>query len=178
MKNDGGDKNVQPRRDFFFSYSTAEESNFILSTLLWAVFHEYYDIRLTPSALGSGGSQLEQIEKEISESQFGVVCLDGLRPNVIHEWGFMRGRQKPVILLKKEGATADVRHFIRESAPQLQNPVLDVNVHLSNLKDINYACWYPEDPPRSVKAIWDQYKKASELNPDAKLLEVEEPHLW
>src|SRR5713101_3141692 len=111
-------KSVAPAKpDFFFSYSTAEESNFILSTLLWVVFHEYYDIRLTPSALGSGGSQLEQIEKEISESLFGVVCLDGLRPNVIHEWGFMRGRQIPVILLKKDGATIDIRHFIRESAP-------------------------------------------------------------
>ncbi len=166
------------RPDFFFSYSTAEQTNALLSALVWIVFHKQYDMRLTPSALASGGSQLEQIEKEISESTFGVVCLDGLRPNVIHEWGYMRGHKIPVILLKKDGATIDIRHFIRESAPELQNPILDMNVHLSNLKDINYACWFPEDPPKSAKAIWEQYNKVKGQFPEAKLTGIEEPHLW
>jgi hypothetical protein len=174
-----GPKSASPARpDFFFSYSTAETTNVVLSTLLWIVFHEQYDVRLTPSALTSGASQLQKIEKEISECSFGVVCLDGLRPNVVHEWGFMRGQGKPVILLKKEDATVDVRHLIRESAPQLQNPSLDMNVHLSNLKDINYATWYPDDPQKSARAIWEEYNKVREQFSEAGLLEVEEPHLW
>ncbi len=164
--------------DFFFSYSTAEPTNHILSTLIWIVFHNEYNMRFTPSALTSGSSQLQEIEKQISDSAFGVVCLDGLRPNVIHEWGYLRGRDKPIILLKKEGATVDVRHFVRESAPELLNPPLNMDVHLSNLKDINYAKWFPEEPPKSAKAIWEEYKKVKEQYPGAKLLEVEEPHLW
>ena len=175
--------NIQPepagiKPDFFFSYSTAETSNVILSTLIWVVFHTKYNLRFTPSALTSGASQLQKIEREISECAFGIVCVDGLRPNVIHEWGYLRGRDKPVILLKKEGATVDVRHFILESAPELQNPILNMDVHLSNLKDINYARWYPEDPAKSAKAIWDEYMKVKEQFPKAELLDVEEPRLW
>ncbi len=164
--------------DFFFSYSTAETTNYILSTLIWIVLHNQYNMCFTPSALTSGSSQLQEIEKQISESVFGVVCLDGLRPNVIHEWGFLRGRNKPVILLKKEAATVDVRHLVRESAPELLNPPLNMDVHLSNLKDINYAKWFPEDPPKSAKAIWEEYDKVRKQFPEAGLLEVEEPKLW
>jgi hypothetical protein len=172
------DKSAATKPDFFFSYSTAEQTNSLLSMLLWSIFHNDYNIRITPSALTSGASQLSKIEKEISESAFGVVCLDGLRPNVIHEWGFMRGHNNPVILLKREGATVDVRHFIGESAPKLENPILDMNVHLSNLKDINYAKWFPDDPPKSAKIIWDEYEKLRTDHADRHLLQVKELQLW
>jgi hypothetical protein len=166
------------RPHFFVSYSTAEPTNFLLSTLLWTVFNKHYDIRITPSALTSGASQLQKIEKQISECAFGVVSLDGLRPNVIHEWGYMRGQNKPVILLKRDSATIDVRLFVGESVPELKNPILDVNTHLSNLKDINYAKWFPEQPPQSAKAIWDEYNKLRSEQNGKELLGVEEPHLW
>lgn len=178
MTTDSPQESNKSKPDFFFSYSTAETTNVLLSTLLWVVFHEKYEVHLTPSALTSGASQLQKIEGEISSCSFGVVCLDGLRPNVIHEWGFMRGQGKPVILLKKEDATVDVRHFIRESAPQLQNPSLDMNVHVSNLKDINYTLWYPLDPQKSVNGIWQEYVKIREQFSSAGLVGVEEPHLW
>jgi hypothetical protein len=164
------------KTDIFFSYSTAEPTNVLLCTLVWLVFDKQYRVSFTPSALVSGTSQLDEIEKQIVNCSLAVVCLDGLRPNVIHEWGYMRGLNRPVILLKKEGATVDLRHFTREAAPQLENPPLDMNSHLSNLKDINYAKWYPEDPPRSVKAIWDEYNKIRVKF--TKLIEVEEPRLW
>jgi hypothetical protein len=51
----------------------------MLSTLIWIVFHNEYHLRFTPSALTSGQSQLEEIESLISNSAFGIVCLDGLR---------------------------------------------------------------------------------------------------
>lgn len=166
------------KRDFFLSYSTAEPTNVMLATLVWIVFHNDYRLRFTPSALTSGQSQLQEIEKQISESVFGVVCLDGLRPNVIHEYGYMRGLNLPVILLKKEDATVDVRLFVLESVPELQNPPLKMDIHLSNLKDINYAKWYPLDPPKSAKAIWEEYNKVKEKFSGAKLLDVREPELW
>ena len=166
------------KQDFFFSYSTAEPTNCLLATLLWIVFREEFNMRLTPSALTSDASQLAKIEKEISESAFGVVCLDGLRPNVVHEWGFMRGRNTPVILMKRDRATIDVRHFLRESAPEIPNPLLNVDAHLSNLKDINYASWFPDDPPKSAKVIWDEYEKIKNDRKDVVLTAVKEPRLW
>src|ERR1700674_1409816 len=166
------------KTDVFFSYSMAESTSVMLSTLIWIVFHNEYHLRFTPSALTSGSSQLQEIERQITQSAIGVVCLDGLRPNVLHEYGFMRGQNKPVILLKKEKAAVDIRHFILEAAPELENPTLNMDVHVSNLKDIHYAKWYPEDPPKSTKAIWDEFQKVRELFSTAKLLDVEEPHLW
>jgi len=120
----------------------------LLCTLVWLVFDKQYRVSFTPSALVSGTSQLDEIEKQIVNCSLAVVCLDGLRPNVIHEWGYMRGLNRPVILLKKEGATVDLRHFTRKA----------------------------EDPPRSVKAIWDEYNKIRVKF--TKLIEVEEPRLW
>ena len=171
-----GTSAVKP--DCFLSYSTAEPTCKLLSTVVWIVFQNDYKLRLTPSALTSGSSQLTQIEKQIEKSAFGIVCLDGLRPNVIHEYGYMRGIKKPVILLKRENATVDARLFLGGSAPELANPPLDVNVHLSNLKDINYATWYPDDPPKSAKAIWDEYNKMRKEFSTANLADVKEPHLW
>lgn len=161
--------------ELFFSYSTAEETNVLLRTIVWIVFSTRFSVRWTPSALTSGQSQLTQIEKEISDSAFGIVCLDGLRPNVVHEWGYMRGLGKPVILLKKEDATVDVRHFVETSVPQLQNPKLRMDAHLSNLKDINYACWYPDDVPKSATAIWEEFNK---MKKGTSLPDVTEPELW
>jgi hypothetical protein len=164
--------------DVFFSYSTAENTNVLLSVLVWVVFHADYNLRFTPSALTSGQSQLVEIEKQISESAFGIVCLDGLRPNVVHEWGYMRGCDKQVILLKQNAATVDVRHLVRTAVPGLENPQLEMDVHLSNLKDINYAKWFPEDVPKSVKAIWEQFSKIKTAIKEADQRDVKEPHLW
>jgi hypothetical protein len=175
---DAGSVGEGAKPDLFFSFSTAEPTRIVLSTFIWIVFHNEYNLRFTPSALTSGQSQLQEIEKQISGSTFGIVCWDGLRPNVIHEYGFMRGLEKPVILLKKEDATVDVRLFLQTSAPQLENPALEINIHLSNLKDINYAIWYPEDPQKSTGAIWDEYNKLKKLFPGANLTDVREPNLW
>lgn len=164
--------------EFFFSYSMAEPTRVILSTYIWIVFNDVFTMRFTPSALTSGQSQLNDIETQITQSAFAVVCLDGLRPNVVHEYGYMRGIDKPVILLKRENATVDVRLFLRTTAPELENPSLVLDTHLSNLKDINYATWYPDDPPKSTKVIWAEYQKMKQHYPNANLPDVKEPQLW
>jgi len=89
----------------------------------------------------------------------------------------MRGLGKPVILLMREDATVDVRHFVETSVPQLQNPKLRMDAHLSNLKDINYARWYPDDVPRSAKAIWEEFCKMKK-DTSSSLPDIKEPELW
>ncbi len=39
---------------------------------------------------------------------FGVVVLDGLRPNVVFEYGVLHELTKPVILLKEKNAILDI----------------------------------------------------------------------
>src|ERR1700687_3749693 len=47
--------------ELFFSYSTAEDTNVLLRTIIWMVFSADCNVRWTPSALTSGQSQLAQI---------------------------------------------------------------------------------------------------------------------
>ncbi len=93
------------KKYFFVSYSgrepQREQSNLLLS-LLWIVFSEHFDLRVTPSALQSGASQLDQIYKLAKDCAFAVVVLDGLRPNVVFEYGLLKGFGRPIILLKEE----------------------------------------------------------------------------
>lgn len=155
---------IAARPSCFVSYSTREPTGSLLTVLVWEVFRVDYEVRLTPSALVSGVGQLRQIEKQISDCKFGVVCLHGLRPNVIHEWGYLRGLNKPTIVLTQDGATVDVTSILVPSAPpNISNPALVVDTHLSNLKDVNRRTWYPGDPVRSVRIIWEEYKKRSDV---------------
>jgi nucleoside 2-deoxyribosyltransferase len=75
------------------------------------VVGKHFKVELTPSALESGASQRDQITALIEGCAFAVVILDGLRPNVVFEYGILHGRNKPVILLKGEKATVDIRSF-------------------------------------------------------------------
>jgi hypothetical protein len=173
-------KGATPQKPYcFVSYSTGEPTSNLLTLLIWAVFNSEYEIRLTPSALQSDSSQLGQIESHIAGCAFAVVCLDGLRPNVIHEYGHIRGCRKPAISIKKEHATVDVLSIIGASATpdlKLANPRFDVNTHLSNLKDIYHATWFPQDALKSARILWDEYKKLRKENNN--LTEVKEPLLW
>lgn len=169
----------QSKPTCFVSYSMREPTRALLPVLIWHVFREAYDVRFTPSALVSGQDQLSQIEVQIEKCAFGVVCLDGLRPNVIHELGHLRGAHRPVIILMREEATVDVLSIYGPSAPAgLSNPALDVDDHLSNLKGVNRATWYPEDPQHTVKTLWDEYNKLRQAFPVGGLAEVREPRLW
>jgi hypothetical protein len=79
----------------------------------------------------------------------------------------------------REEATVDVLSIYGPSPPVgVNNPPLDVDDHLSNLKGVNRAAWYPEDPLRTVRIIWDEYNKVRIASPSSGLVEVKEPHLW
>ncbi|MGA7648707.1 MAG: hypothetical protein WBW01_19525, partial [Terriglobales bacterium] len=68
-----------------------------------------FDLRLTPSALESGADQRSQIIDLIEGCSFAVVVLDGLRPNVTYEYGLLEAYGKPIILLKEQSATVDIK---------------------------------------------------------------------
>jgi hypothetical protein len=59
--------------------------------------------------LQSGASQLRQITDLIRNCEFAIVALDGLRANVIFEYGLLRALDKPTIVLKEKNARSS-RH--------------------------------------------------------------------
>jgi len=93
---------------YFVSYSSRELHVENLLDALNLVLGKHFEQRRTPAALESGTSQYDQILKGIEEASFCVVILDGLRPNVVFEYGIMVGKGKPVLLFQEESAEVDV----------------------------------------------------------------------
>ncbi len=96
---------------YFLSYSTGEPQIKLFVECLEIVLGNYFDLRQTPKSLAIGKSQHDAILASIANCAFGVVCLDGLRPNVVYEYGAMRGARKPVLIFKEESAKVDIGHF-------------------------------------------------------------------
>lgn len=163
----GTDGRASERPYYFVSYSTGEPQIDIFIECLEYVFRPQFDPKVTPSSLQSGASQQQKIEDLIRECAFGVVLLDGLRPNVVFEWGLLRGNKRPVMLFKEKQATVDIRHLIGNSVDiAVPNTPIDVNSQFSNVKDINYCEWNRYRIKETLASIWDQYtKKESEIKP-------------
>ena len=159
------------------SYSTREPHVLMLIDCLRIVVGKHFRVELTPSALESGASQRDQVTALIEGCAFAVVILDGLRPNVIFEYGILHGKNKPVILLKGQKATVDIPGYYGD-APGLEvNPVeIDLDKCFSDVKDVNYARWNRFDLAGSVKIVWEEYRKKKDKIEG--YIEIEEPRLW
>jgi hypothetical protein len=158
---------ASPRPYCFVSYSTREPHVRLLLECIQKTLGSEYDVQHTPSVLVSGASQRDQITTLISNCAFGVVCLDGLRPNVLFEYGILHGMRKPVILVKEASAEVDIRGFY-QTAPDLKiNPVtIDLDSQFSDVKDVNYATWQRFAFSETMKMLWDEYcKKKADIKP-------------
>lgn len=155
----------------FISYSTREPHVNLLIESAKVLFTPHYKIELTPSVLESGASQRDQITNLISKCAFGIVCLDGLRPNVSWEYGVLHGKQKPVILLREQTARVDIPGYFRDSPQLALTPVsLDLDSQFSNVKDVNYATWNRNSFTETMKVLWDQFeKKKNDIKPFVKI---------
>lgn len=162
--------------NYFVSYSAREPHNKHLIECLGIVFKGHFEMKITPSALQSGSSQRDQITDMIGECSFAVVCLDGLRPNVVFEYGILHGRNIPIMLFKEAGAQVDIRGFVRDSAGLSIGPFpLDVDLQFSDVKDVTYATWNRFEVANTVKLIWEEYRKKK--NEIKGYIEIPEPKL-
>jgi hypothetical protein len=144
----------------FVSYSSREPHVSTLFPCLWIALAPHFGLQLTPSALESGADQRSQIVDLIKKCSFAVVVLDGLRPNVTYEYGLLEACDKPVILLKEQSATVDVKSLVGESVNLAINPpALSIDSHFSDVKGMNYAVWNRLDPAAAVRIIRQEYKK-------------------
>jgi hypothetical protein len=162
----------------FVSYSTREPHVLILIECIQIVFREHFQVVLTPSALESGASQRDQITALIDGCKFSIVVLDGLRPNVVFEYGILHGKGIPVILLKEKNSEVDIRGYY-DNVPDLSiSPVLlNLDRQFSDVKDVNYRTWDRFSIKETVKVILEEYrKKKSALG--AGYIDIKEPPLW
>jgi hypothetical protein len=167
---------IAKRPFYFVSYSTGEPQIEFLVECLEIVFGRYFDLKRTPLVLESGKSQHDGILELIRKSAFGVVCLDGLRPNVIFEYGAMKGAKKGVMLLKEGNATVDIAHYFGGAASlTLPPPAIDMDKHFSDTKDRFYVSWNRFELKKTVRTIWEAYQQIS--NDIEGYLEIPEPGL-
>jgi len=144
----------------FVSYSTREAHVKLLIDCLRMVFTPHFELKLTPPALESGASQLGQIVKLIEGCTFAVVVLDGLRPNVVFEYGILHALNKPVLLFKEADAQVDLSSLL-EDLPGLPKVDLKVDSQFSDVKDVHQATWTRFEILATVKLILAEYRKKS-----------------
>ncbi len=146
---------------YFLSYSTGEPQIKLFIECLEIVFGKHFELGKTPASLTSGESQHKAILASVTGCAFGVVCLDGLRPNVIYEYGALRGADRPVLIFKEETAQVDIAHLFGGVASLgVPPPAIDLDKQFSNTKDFFYETWSRFEIKRTVKKIWDAYDKA------------------
>jgi hypothetical protein len=144
----------------FVSYSSREQHVKLLIEAIECVFKPAFEIEYTPSALESGTSQLNRIEELIKNCSFAIVVLDGLRPNVVFEYGILKGQNKPIILLKEPSATVDLLGYFGDRAGlNLPSAPLDPDKHLSDVKDQTYIGWDRNSFRATIKTLWQEYQK-------------------
>ena len=147
---------------YFVSYSSREPHVGILLDALALVLGKHFEQHRTPGTLESATSQYERILQEIAEASFGVVILDGLRPNVLFEYGIMVGKGKPVLLFMEESAEVDVPGFFAEGPTLLMDvkrTVISVDNHFSDIKDQFRATWSKFKPKETRQIIMEEYNK-------------------
>jgi hypothetical protein len=161
----------------FVSYSSREPHVNILFPCLWIALSPSFDLKLTPSALESGASQLATIKGLIAGCSFAVVVLDGLRPNVTYEYGLLDAQSKPVILLKEKSAAVDIKSLIGNTVDLgVTPPPLNVDSQFSDVKDVNHVEWSRQDPAGAIKVILQEYKKKKSQIKG--YVDIKEPELW
>lgn len=156
-----GGHSINHRPYYFVSYSTREAHVPVLLDCLRIVFGRHFEIKLTPSALESGASQREQIVELVDQCSFAVVILDGLRPNVVFELGLIYAKQKPLMLFKEADALVDIPGLYSIPAAELKAnaPPVNLDIQMSNLKDLYHAPWNRFDVKSNLKAVWAEYTK-------------------
>jgi hypothetical protein len=161
---------------YFLSYSTGEPQIRLFAECLEIVFGQYFELKRTPAALAPGESQHDAILDCVKRCAFGVVCLDGLRPNIIYEYGALRGAKRAVLVFKESSAQVDIKHFYGNVATlAVESPVIDLDKQFSNTKDVFYETWDRFEVKQTVKKIWDAYNKSHEAI--VGYVEIPEPEL-
>lgn len=167
-------------RTCFVVFSSKERHVETVISCIETVFQQpgrdNYDVVRLDTSLKSEDSQYEKLQSNLSTCSFAIVILDGFRPNVLFEYGFLKGLGKPCIILISDDATVDIKSYFSGIAKKiLINPLIDMDKHFSDVKD-RYYKRYNQNNPKHIRSILrTEYKKlAKEIREE--FLNVIFPH--
>lgn len=152
-------------RSCFVVFSSRENHVEIVIDCIETVFQKAkkFQVLQLDKHLKSGDSQYAELTELLSSCCFAVVVLDGFRPNVLFEYGILKGLDKPCIVLLEEGATVDVHSFFPSDIQDLPpNPTVDMDRHFSDVKDRFYLRYDRNKPKQIRKILLAAYKKLEE----------------
>lgn len=100
----------------------------------------------------SGQDYLKKLHELIDDSVLGIIILDGFRPNVLFEFGFLTGKRKKLIILQSKKACINIKSLFPDAKEsgltqsqfsKLKLPFLSISQHLSDFagKHIAYFDW-------------------------------------
>ena len=76
--------------------------NHILSQLEQSLTENEFKPQRQSNEIWSGEDYLNNIIELTAKCVLAIVILDGFRPNVLFEFGLLKGKMKPVIILKSK----------------------------------------------------------------------------
>lgn len=165
-------------RSCFAVFSSKEEHVEIVIDCVETVFEKLgkYQLVRLDERLASGDSQYGELRDQLATCAFAVVVLDGFRPNVLFEYGVLKGLGKPCIVLLEEKATVDIKSFLpSEEGSCPPAPLIDMDKHFSDVKDRFYLR-YSRNKPKQIRAVLkNEYNKLKKQIED-EFLRVIFPH--
>jgi len=152
-------------RSCFVVFSSREKHVEVVIDCIENVFDRIgnYEVVRLDQYLKSGDSQYGELKDLLSTCCFAIVLLDGFRPNVLFEYGILRGLEKPCIVLLEEHATVDIQGFLPSSQKGLPpTPEINMDKHFSDVKDRFYVRYNMNNPKQIREKLQEEYSKLKE----------------
>lgn len=150
------------KQTLFVVFSSKEPHIEIVIDNIELIMNQQYGFEVVrlDSALKSGDSQYGELTNFLAECALAIVILDGFRPNVLFEYGILKGLKKPTIVLLEADATIDIKNFHDfESECPIPNPRINMDKHFSDVKDRLYIKYNKLDPKGLRTIIGTEYTK-------------------
>jgi hypothetical protein len=147
--------------------------NALLSQLENELTSSHYKPLRLEDVIRSMENYYSGLEKIIDRCAVGVVVLDGFRPNVLFELGYLLAKRKPTVVLYSKDAPICVKSLygtyqasgLTENIfnKKFQEPLLNVKVHLSDIggEHITMIDWTvrPDNPLHPSLVLRNELKK-------------------
>jgi len=140
--------------------------NQILEDIEEVLFDHGFDAQRLGDEIRSGQGYPDSLRKLLSNCVLGVVVLDGLRPNVTYELGFLLGLNKPVIVLQSVAAFVSVKTLYNDHAGlqkrQFENVLQNPGLRQDHFSDFDrthvgfFDCTARRGEPRHLKTLLNE----------------------
>lgn len=125
-----------------------EDINIVLSQIEKVLIEQNFSPIKLGEDIRNGEYYLPKLKEIIRECVLGVIILNGFRPNVVFEFGYLLGNEKPIIALQTKNATINIKTLFHQwqdsnlterQFNRLRNPKLVIKNQLSDYTGIHIS---------------------------------------